>query len=181
MSVSGKNLQRTDLSAFISLSGAIYDYRKSYDDVFYVVGALYVIDAVIFASIPFVDKYRKRSGKLNYADIPGGVGQQNETQTFRITKSVSKSSLVNGDADGNVAVDGYGTGSSADRARSVPPQRPPQPQLRRPTEDSPLNPFRESYGRETSQPYRESTPMYSMDMTAVYNREGNQTYNRFQE
>ena len=73
---------------------------------FYVVGCLYFLDAFVFAAIPLMDKYRERTGKLNYADIPGtttaAVGQQpgQQTTTFRITKSVSKSSLVNGDADG---------------------------------------------------------------------------------
>lgn len=73
--------------------GFIYDFRKSYDDVFWVVGGVYVIDVVLFASIPWIKWRRERNeaSKLDYNEIAGVVGQHR--QTFKIGKSHSKSSL----------------------------------------------------------------------------------------
>jgi len=105
-------------------SGAIYDYRKSYDDVFYVVGALYVIDVVIFAAIPFVKRRRERmEAKTDYNEITGIVGDK---QTFKITnRSVSKGSLANEDNNGGV-VGEYGTTAKTDQA--IPMKTPPPPE-----------------------------------------------------
>ena len=47
---------------FYLFPGAIYDLRKSYDDVFYVVGCLYLIDALLFASIVYLQKRRAQYG-----------------------------------------------------------------------------------------------------------------------
>ena len=72
--------------------GAVYDLRHSYDDVFYVVGVLYVIDAFVFGAIPMVKRYRSYIDKKNYADIDSS---EYHRQTFRISKqSLSQSSLV---------------------------------------------------------------------------------------
>ncbi len=81
------------------ISGAIYDWRHSYDDVFYILGVLYAIDAGIFGLIAWMSRRRASFGgslRQNYDEIGG----QNTTQTFKITgmRSVSKSSLANGDA-----------------------------------------------------------------------------------
>ena len=68
--------------------------RKSYDDVFYVVGALYFINTVIFGAIPLMDRYRRSRKKLDYNEIAGAVDQHK--QTFRIIKrSVSGNSVGN--------------------------------------------------------------------------------------
>ena len=42
------------------IAGVIYDRRKSYDDVFYVVGALYLLAALVFTAIPIIGKCCKR-------------------------------------------------------------------------------------------------------------------------
>ena len=104
----------------------IYDWRRSYDDVFYVVGVLYVIDAFIFAAIPFLDRYQERHGLGIFAEKDANGGQYTQ-QTFRITKgSLSTSSLVHGDqADG---VKEYGTTSSTTQPGfTAPPAKPPPP------------------------------------------------------
>ncbi len=128
-------------------TGAIYDLRKSYDDVFYVVGAIYVVDAFIFAGIPLMDKYREarglKPGPSPYEDIDAAaIGEH--TQTFRITKrSLSKSSLVNGEAEG---VNAYGTTGT-----TQPPPKPPPPDFSR----------QESFGnggiRPSSNPFRQES------------------------
>lgn len=78
-------------------SGAIYDLRQSYDDVFYVVGCLYAIDAVIFAGIVYLQQRREKYGGLYPADYDEIAG--NTTQTFKIhgMHSMSKGSLANGE------------------------------------------------------------------------------------
>ena len=80
------------LTSLTSALGAVYDLRHSYDDVFYVVGVLYVIDAFVFGAIPIIKRYRSHVEKLNYTDIDSS---EYHRQTFRISKmSVSQSSLV---------------------------------------------------------------------------------------
>lgn len=44
---------------FFFYSGAIYDIRHNYDDVFYVVGAVFVIDAVLFGGIVVLQKWKE--------------------------------------------------------------------------------------------------------------------------
>jgi hypothetical protein len=89
------------------IAGAIYDIRQLYDDVFYVVGALYVLDAIIFACIPALDWWRRYTGQTTYDDIAGlgtaSAGQQ--THTVKVPqRSVSRGSLAN-EADGVIAGD----------------------------------------------------------------------------
>lgn len=138
--------------------------------------------------------YRQRTGKMNYADIPGRtVGQQpgQQTQTFRITKSISKSSLANGDAEGNINTN-INDVSAVDRMnKPAPPQRPPRPDLtRRPTEDSPLNPFKEgvqpSYATHGGMP-NHGDPLsaggggYHADDMQMRNRDEYRSYNRYED
>lgn len=95
-----------------SFSGAIYDFRKSYDDVFYVVGVLYLIDAAFFAGVPFLKNRRLARERMESNEFTGIVGEQHK-QTFRITKrSISKSSLVDGEPGG--AVSEYGSTAATD-------------------------------------------------------------------
>ena len=77
------------------LPGAIFDIRGLYDDVFYVVGALYVLDGIIFAAIPGLEWWRNYTGQTTYDDIAGmSSGQQ--THTVKVPqRSVSKNSLAN--------------------------------------------------------------------------------------
>ena len=106
--------------------GVIYDFRKSYDDVFYTVGFLFFIDTLLFLGIPLMQLRREKMEKsrLDYSEIQGYAGQQH-TQTFRITKrSISKSSLANGDADGGVITD-YGTTAPVEPPEKQPPPAPP--------------------------------------------------------
>lgn len=49
------------------LSGAIYDLRQSYDDVFRVVGAVCFFNGLIFICIPVIDVFRKK--KKNYDSL----------------------------------------------------------------------------------------------------------------
>ena len=97
----------------MNVSGAIYDLRKSYDDVFYVVGCLYLADTVLFGSIVYLQKRRAQFGGLHpdYNEIGGVVGQ-GTTQTFKITgnRSLSKGSLGDLAAAGEPG-DGHVTGS----------------------------------------------------------------------
>ncbi|ELT90070.1 hypothetical protein CAPTEDRAFT_218721 [Capitella teleta] len=84
-------------------SGAIFDIRKSYDDVFFVVGALYMINTFIFALIPYFGwrRRRKQQESESYTEIHGMVAT-NYRETYKISsmRSLSKGSLANGDADG---------------------------------------------------------------------------------
>ena len=69
----------------------MYDLRHSYDDVFYVVGVLYVLDTFVFSAIPIIKHYRTFKEKRNYTDMDSSEYQR---QTFRITKqSLSQTSL----------------------------------------------------------------------------------------
>jgi len=92
-------------------SGFIYDFRKSYDDVFYVVGVLYFLDVFIFAGIPGMAWWRKKHAQQTaYTDALNSQNGQNETQTYRIRGSGSQSSLVNGDQpDRSTLQQEYGT------------------------------------------------------------------------
>ena len=95
--------------------GAIYDFRKSYDDVFYVVGVLYLIDAAFFAAIPFI-KNRRLAREREANELTGIVSEEHK-QTFRITKrSISKNSL--GDGDAGVASE-YGSTAPAENNTAV--------------------------------------------------------------
>ena len=114
---------------FPSVVGAIYDMRKSYDDVFYVVGCLYLIDAFLFGSIVYLQRRRQQFGGLrpDYNEIAGVVGH-GTTQTFKITgnRSFSKGSL--GDLANGEAGDGHKTGSGREGAPISPDpfaQQPP--------------------------------------------------------
>ena len=93
---------------YACISGFIYDFRKSYDDVFYVVGCLYIIDTVVFALIPILKKRRERRERTECNEFSGIISNK---QTFRIStkRSVSKSSLANEDQDG---MSEYGTTAS---------------------------------------------------------------------
>lgn len=67
-----------------------------------------------------MDRYQQRHGLGDYADMDS-KGEQ--TQTFRITRSLSKSSLVNGElAEGKVKE--YGT---TDMTAAPAPAKPPPP------------------------------------------------------
>ena len=136
-------------------AGAIYDYRKSYDDVFYVVGALYVLDAIIFGLIPWMDTYRAKMGIKtgSYDEIHGAVDQH--TETYRITKrSLSKSSLVNGEPDGGVGgTIEYGTMSAPNA--EPPPPKPNHPDFS--SQDVPTKPTNPFY-RQDSYPPRPPPP-----------------------
>ncbi len=87
------------------ISGFIFDFRESYDDVFVTIGCVYILDTFLFAMIAYLQHKRARQAKqLDYNEISGIVGSK---QTFKIStkRSVSKSSLVNEDE----AVPEYGT------------------------------------------------------------------------
>ena len=112
---------------FPPISGAIYDMHKSYDDVFYVVGCLYLIDAFLFGSIVYLQRRRQQFGGLrpDYNEIAGVVGH-GTTQTFKITgnRSFSKGSL--GDLANGETGDGHMTGSGREGAPISPdPFAPP--------------------------------------------------------
>ena len=101
--------------------------RKSYDDVFYVVGCLYLIDAFLFGSIVYLQRRRQQFGGLrpDYNEIAGVVGH-GTTQTFKITgnRSFSKGSL--GDLANGETGDGHMTGSGREGAPISPdPFAPP--------------------------------------------------------
>lgn len=49
------------------ISGAVYDWRHSYSDVFYVVGAVCVVNFLVFVGIPFARRYRTK--RLGYENI----------------------------------------------------------------------------------------------------------------
>jgi hypothetical protein len=69
--------------------------------VFYVVGALYFLNTVIFALIPFFDWRRKKKAESEpYAELHGMVAT-NYRETYKISgmRSLSRGSLANGDAE----------------------------------------------------------------------------------
>ena len=78
------------------ITGAVYDIREKYDDVFYVVGALYMVDAIIFAAIPGLEWWRRYTGQSTYDDIAGMGAGAGQTHTVKVPqRSISKNSLAN--------------------------------------------------------------------------------------
>ncbi len=98
--------------------------RKSYDDVFYVVGCLYLADCALFGGIVYLQRRREQFGGLHpdYNEIAGVVGGHGTTtQTFKITgnRSLSKGSLgdlANGEAAPGGDGGGYMTGGAKEGA-----------------------------------------------------------------
>ena len=92
-------------------TGAVYDYRKQYDDVFYVIGVIYVIDALLFSCIPLIQYLRgKKSNHFGNCNEFTGIISIENKQTFKVPqRSVSNSSLVK---EGEVTAE-YGTLMSA--------------------------------------------------------------------
>lgn len=86
-----------DQSAIDLCSGAVFDLHESYTEVFFVVGCVYIVDTVIFAAIPLIQSRREsqRKSSSSFDDLKGGT----RFETFRISakRSISKSSLANGE------------------------------------------------------------------------------------
>ncbi|XP_064626333.1 monocarboxylate transporter 5-like [Lineus longissimus] len=61
-------------------SGMVYDLRHNYDDVFYVSGGVYAIDAVLFCAIPIVRRFRSGKAVSEYDELDGSVEQNNFQQ-----------------------------------------------------------------------------------------------------
>jgi hypothetical protein len=55
----------------------VYDLRKNYDDVFYVSGGVYAIDALIFLAIPITRRLRSGKEVSEYDELEGTVEQNN--------------------------------------------------------------------------------------------------------
>lgn len=114
----------------ILFAGTIYDFRKNYDDVFYVTGAVYILDAIMFASIPLVGYYRRKHAPASdYNEIQG---LDYSKTTLKITnRELSKNSLVGED----IPVVEYGTTATSEPVMAPPtvereiPQRPPPPKM----------------------------------------------------
>lgn len=112
-------------------SGAVYDFRKQYDDVFYVIGCIYVVDAILFALIPILQNRRRRRNAAmgNFNEFTGIIGTEHK-QTFKIPqRSVSITSLK--ESDGNTTQNintnlEYGTVMSSELSNII--KRPAQPQ-----------------------------------------------------
>ena len=89
---------------------------------FYTVGGLYLLNAIIFGCIPLLGLLRERYRSDIYKEM-GGPADHVETLRISNKRSPSKSSLVNGDLDGGPPPE-YGT------MATVTPQvpvRPPPP------------------------------------------------------
>lgn len=106
--------------------GAVYDIRENYDDVFFVIGSIFIMSSLLFASIPLIQKHRERS---EAAAVTAGGSHRGETvgiirpehkQTSKIPqRSVSKASLGNesggGGGGGGGGVAEYGSTASNDK------------------------------------------------------------------
>lgn len=97
------------------LTGAVYDIRNTYNDVFFVVGGIYIIDAAIFAAIPLI-KYRR---SLRQAASYDDCADATKFSTFKVNfrNVASGSSLANGEG----SVSEYGTVSSNAESNSGAP------------------------------------------------------------
>ena len=54
-------------------AGAVYDWRRSYDDMFYVVGAVYAMSTIVFSAIPILQRYRNWRSVSVYDDMNGAT------------------------------------------------------------------------------------------------------------
>lgn len=97
------------------LTGVVYDIRNTYNDVFFVVGGIYFIDAAIFAAIPLI-KHRR---SLRQAALYDDCADATKFSTFKVNfrNVASESSLANGEG----SVSEYGTVSSIAESNSGAP------------------------------------------------------------
>ena len=76
-----------------SLVGAVYDIRENYDDVFFVIGTIFILSSVIFALIPIIKNYREKH-PTNFSEGSNIIRSEHK-QTFKISqRSISKGSLA---------------------------------------------------------------------------------------
>ncbi|CAH1775326.1 unnamed protein product [Owenia fusiformis] len=78
-------------------SGTIYDIRQSYDDVFYVIGTLYLLGTVIFGTIILIGRLRDKN-KLEYEEF-NDEPVTNYKDTFRVTKRSISTGNMDSDDD----------------------------------------------------------------------------------
>ena len=104
-----------------TLAGAVYDIRKNYDDVFFVIGSIFVLASLIFGAIPIVKRHSDAAkSNAHLSDAPAAADERtsivtgsdvhNNKQTFLLPaqSSMSKNSL-NGDARLPATSQEYGT------------------------------------------------------------------------
>ena len=96
-------------------TGAVYDIRQNYDDVFFVIGSIFVVASVIFGAIPFVKRHSEQRAAANRGDAPASatertyiVGDTKQTFPLPAHGSISKNSL-NSDVRPAMTSHEYGT------------------------------------------------------------------------
>jgi len=98
----------------MTTAGAIYDVNKSYNDVFLVVGGVYVVATLVFGAIPVLQYLRH--GSLPVDEMNGAT----KFETFRIStkRSTSRGSIANG-VDGAAAPPPSAAAAAADSSAAL--------------------------------------------------------------